>query len=231
MYNDQVRVPLVIRTPMGGRRGYGPTHSQSIEKHFVGVPDTAMMALHHRIDPGIIYDRLLETVDRPTIVVENKLLYGQKVSAQAPVGFVYQNSDERFPTTRLKPHTAADLTIFCYGGMLMEVEKAVESLFDEQEIVAEVICPVQLYPLNADPLIESVRTTGRLLVVEEGSAFAALGAEVIAQVNENAPGILRATRRVGGPLHPIPSCGPLEKALLPGVSHITAAAVELMNHV
>ena len=38
MYNDQVRVPLVVRTPMGGRRGYGPTHSQTLEKHFLGVP-------------------------------------------------------------------------------------------------------------------------------------------------------------------------------------------------
>ncbi len=38
MYNDKVRVPLVIRTPMGGRRGYGPTHSQTLEKHFIGAP-------------------------------------------------------------------------------------------------------------------------------------------------------------------------------------------------
>jgi len=49
-------------------------------------------------------------------------------------------------------------------------------------------------------------------------------------VNENAPGVLRATRRIGSALHPIPSCGPLEKALLPGVSHIIAAAVELHHH-
>jgi 2-oxoisovalerate dehydrogenase E1 component len=231
MYNDQVRMPLVIRTPMGGRRGYGPTHSQSIEKHFVGVPDTMMLALHHRIDPGVIYDRLLETVDRPTIVIENKLLYGQKISPQAPVGFVYQNSDEAYPTTRLKPHGTPDLTIFCYGGMLMEVEKAVEQLFDQHDVIAEVICPVQLYPFNPQPLIESLRTTGKLLIAEEGTGFAAVGSEVIAQVSEKAVGLLKAIRRVAGPPHPIPSCGPLEKALLPGASHITAAALELVNHV
>jgi 2-oxoisovalerate dehydrogenase E1 component len=231
MYNDQVRMPLVIRTPMGGRRGYGPTHSQSIEKHFVGVPDTMMLALHHRIDPGVIYDRLLETVDRPTIVIENKLLYGAKISPQAPIGFVYQNSDEAYPTTRLKPHATPDLTIFCYGGMLMEVEKAVEQLFDEHDVIAEVICPVQLYPFNPQPLIESLRTTGKLLIAEEGTGFAAVGSEVIAQVSEKAAGMLKAIRRVSGPPHPIPSCGPLEKALLPGASHITAAALELFNHV
>ena len=46
MYNDGVRVPMVIRTPMGGRRGYGPTHSQSIEKHFMGVPGLWVVAPH-----------------------------------------------------------------------------------------------------------------------------------------------------------------------------------------
>ena len=52
MYNDQVDLRLVIRTPMGGKRGYGPTHSQSLEKHFLGLPGTRMLALHHRDDPG-----------------------------------------------------------------------------------------------------------------------------------------------------------------------------------
>ncbi|HUB27471.1 MAG TPA: thiamine pyrophosphate-dependent enzyme, partial [Tepidisphaeraceae bacterium] len=61
MYNDQVRIPLVIRTPMGGRRGYGATHSQSSEKHFLGIPDTLMLALHGRYDPAAVYDRLLTT--------------------------------------------------------------------------------------------------------------------------------------------------------------------------
>ena len=51
MFNDKVRIPLVIRTPMGGRRGYASTHSQSLEKHFVGLPDTTVYALHHRMCP------------------------------------------------------------------------------------------------------------------------------------------------------------------------------------
>ncbi len=230
MYDEKVQVPLIIRTPMGGRRGYGPTHSQSLEKYFMGVPGTMMLALHPRFDPGIIYDRLLQSIDRPTIVIENKLLYGQKISADAPTGFTYQNTEDRFPTTRLKPGAAPDLTIFCYGGMLTEAEKAVDVLFDAHDIVCEVICPIQLFPLNVDPLLESLAGTRRLLVVEEGTGFAALGAEVISTVNERAPGLLQAVRRLSGPPHPIPSCGPLEKALLPGTSHIVALARELLGH-
>jgi 2-oxoisovalerate dehydrogenase E1 component len=228
MYNDQVDLRLVVRTPMGGKRGYGPTHSQSLEKHFLGLPGTRVLAIHHRFDPGRLYDALFATIDRPTLVVENKLLYGLKAGAWAPEGFALEESDEVFPTTRIRPEgAAADLTILCYGGMLADVEKALDPLFDEHEIIAEVICPTELYPFNAWPLVESVARTGRLLVAEEGLSFAAFGAEAIARVMELAPGALRGVRRLASPPHPIPSCGPLEKAVLPGSSHVEAAAVEL----
>jgi pyruvate/2-oxoglutarate/acetoin dehydrogenase E1 component len=111
--------------------------------------------------------------------------------------------------------------------MLADVEKALDPLFDEHEIACEVICPTQLYPLDPRPIIDSIARTGRLLVVEEGIAFAAFGAEVVAQIVESAPGALRRLRRVAAPEHPIPACGPLEKALLPGPAHVVAAALEL----
>jgi 2-oxoisovalerate dehydrogenase E1 component len=231
MYNDQVQVPLVVRTPMGGKRGYGPTHSQSIEKHFLGMPGTRMLALSHRFDPGVIYDRLFATIDRPTIVIENKLLYGAIVSPKAPEAFVWEHSDDAFPVLRLRPEGTPDLTILCYGGMVPDVEAAVETLFDEHEIIAQIICPTQLYPLDPRPIVEAVRESGgRLLVAEEGLGFAAFGAEVISELAERAPGVLRRVRRVASPRHPIPSCGPLEKALLPNAARVVAAAVELMTH-
>ncbi len=86
MFNDKVRVPVIIRTPMGGKRGYAATHSQSIEKHFVGLPDTQVLCLHHRYSPAMLYKDLFRTVDKPTLVVENKTLYGQNISAEAPPG-------------------------------------------------------------------------------------------------------------------------------------------------
>jgi 2-oxoisovalerate dehydrogenase E1 component len=227
MYNDQIELKLVVRTPMGGKRGYGPTHSQSLEKHFLGLPDTRMLALHHRYDPGLIYDTLLKTIDRPTIVIENKLLYGLRTGDTAPEGFVLEHTDEPFPTTRIRPEGQADATILCYGGMLADVEKALDPLFDEDELACEVICPTQLYPLDPRPIVESVRRTGRLLIVEEGIGFAAFGAEVVAQLVERAPGALQRLRRLAAPEHPIPSCGPLEKALLPGAEHVIAAVKEL----
>jgi 2-oxoisovalerate dehydrogenase E1 component len=230
MYNEQVRVPLIVRTPMGGKRGYGPTHSQSLEKHFLGIPGTRMLALHARYDPGHVYDALFASIDRPTLVIENKLLYGERLTDTVPTGFVLEHSDERFPTTRLRPEGHPDVTILCYGGMLAAAERAMDQLFERHEIICEVICPLQLYPLNPWPIVESVQRSGRLLVVEEGLGFAAFGAEVIAQIAESAPGVLRQVQRVASPRHPIPTCGLLEKALLPGTPHIVKAVVELIQH-
>lgn len=229
MYNGKVTVPLVIRTPMGGRRGYGPTHSQSIEKHFLGIPDVKVLALNPRVDPGIVYDRLFEGLNSPHLVIENKLLYGQKVTSEAPDGFVWEHSDEEYPTARLRPGAKPNVTILCYGGMLPDAERATDQLFADADIIAEVICPTQLYPLNTFPIIESVRQSGRLLIIEEGVSFAAFGAEVIAQIQEQAPGVLQRVMRVSSPAHPIPTSGPLEKELLPSDKHIIDAAKVLCS--
>jgi len=227
MYNDQVRVPMVVRTPMGGKRGYGPTHSQSIEKHFMGLPGTRMLAIHHRYDPGRVYDQVFESIDRPTIIIENKSLYGNRVADAAPDGWILEHSDEQFPATRIRPFDKPDVTLLCYGGMLLDVEKAVEILFDEHEVICEVICPIQLYPLNLGPVTESIRQTKKLVVVEEGLSFAALGAEVAAEILEREPGVLRAFRRLSSPRLPIPACAPLEKALLPNLAQILATVLEV----
>jgi 2-oxoisovalerate dehydrogenase E1 component len=230
MYDDRVRVPLVVRTPMGGRRGYGPTHSQSLEKHFLGLPGTTMLALHSRCDAGEVYDAVFAGVDRPTIVIENKLLYGSRLSAPVPAGFFWERTDEPFPTSRLTSAGAPDATILCYGGMLPHAEAAAETLFDEDELVCEIVCPLQLYPFDHRPLLESVRRSGRLLVVEEGLSFAGFGAEALASLlAEDSRCLPGGVRRLGASEHPIPAAPALEKAALPDADKIAAAVRELAD--
>jgi 2-oxoisovalerate dehydrogenase E1 component len=227
MYNGQVSIPLIIRTPMGGKRGYGPTHSQCLEKHFFGIPDTRVLALHHRYDPAQIYDRLFATVDCPTLVIENKILYGEFVSAGAPEGFVWEHTDGDFPTSRLRPGATPDVTIVCYGGMLIDVERAVDRLFEEHEIIAEVICPVELYPLHIAPILASVELSHRLVVVEEGQLFSGFGAELLASIHERAPGVLTKAKRIGPPPSPNPAAKPAELQMLPTTESIISAVVEV----
>ena len=230
MYNEQVRMPIVIRTPMGGKRGYGPTHSQCLEKHLLGIPDTRVLALHHRHDPAAIYEELFAAADLPTLVIENKTLYGQRVSAEAPEGFSWWRTDERFPTSYLRAASdSPDLTILCYGGMLSDVESAVDQLFEKHDCIAEVVCPTQLYPFELEPLKDVLGRTGKLLVVEEGQGFSAFGSEVLAQLFESTHDRGLRVKRLAGAAHAIPSSKPAEMSALPGISHVIRAALELVG--
>lgn len=231
MYNDQVSVPVVIRTPMGGRRGYGSTHSQSLEKHFLGLPGTRVLALHQKYDPHAIYERLLSTIDRPTLVIEQKVLYGEYATHETIAGFWCEHSDDDFPTTRIRSNTKPDVTIVCYGACLADVEKALERLFEEHELVGELICPTQLYPLRLEPIVASVRISRRLLLVEEGQLFCGFGAEVLASVHEACQDIPVLARRRGAAPHALPSCKSAELDSLPGVDSIVRDCLEMVGRV
>jgi len=228
MYDGQVSAPMVIRTPMGGRRGYGPTHSQSLEKHFLGIPGIRVLAIHHRYDPCLVYRRLFATLDRPTLVLENKVLYGEPVSVQTAPGFWCEHTAGDFPTTRIRSSAKPDITIACYGGLLAEAEKALDRLFEDREIVAEIICPAEIYPLASGPIAESVRASGRLLVVEEGQLFCGFGAELLASIHETCGGEVRM-RRHGARPHPIPASRPAEAETLPGAESIYRECVDLVT--
>jgi 2-oxoisovalerate dehydrogenase E1 component len=224
MFADRVSMPLVVRTPMGGKRGYGATHSQSLERHVVGVPGTQVLCLHHRYSPADLYRSLFESIDRPTLVVENKVLYGQTATAECRPGFSLDRTAETFPTVRLAPTVPADLTVVAIGGIGVETEQALERLFDADEVLADLFLPTRIYPFSAACLRESLSRTRRLLVVEEGQAFAGLGAEIICQAVDMVGPSGLTTGRVAAAPCPIPAARPLEAACLPGIDAIIAAA-------
>jgi 2-oxoisovalerate dehydrogenase E1 component len=229
MFNGQVSMPLVIRTPMGGKRGYASTHSQSLEKHFLGLPDTHVLCMHHRYSPTLLYASVFDGIDRPTLVIENKILYGTQCSPEPPPGYELLHSADKFPTTRLKPSTAADVTVVAIGGMSMDAEAAAMQLFEDEEIAVDLLLPSQLYPFNMDVVCESLQATGRLVVVEEGQGFVSLGAEIIAQATEILAGKNFAAGRVAAVAVPIPASRPLEELCLPGVDDIIRKVLEVVS--
>jgi 2-oxoisovalerate dehydrogenase E1 component len=225
MYAGQVTVPLILRTPMGGKRGYGPTHSQSLEKHLLGVPGTRVLALHNRYDPALVYSTLLKEIDCPTLVIENKVLYGDSASAEAVAGYQWFHSSHRFPISYMRTDRIADLTILCMGGMLPDVEKAVEQLFWEHDRIADVICPLQLFPFQAEAILPIVQQSGRLLLIEEGHGFCGFTAEVLAELYER-DASLKIRRLYSHPQH-VPASKPLELEVLPKISRILEACLAL----
>jgi len=227
MYNGQVETPMVIRTPVGGRRGYGPTHSQSIEKMFLGIPGLVVVGLSLRHDPGELLRRATVDDPRPVLFVEQKILYAKRLAIEPPTGLVLElhpiERDAFYPTAVWRPtRVAADATVVTYGAMTEIVELALTGVFEEDEIVAEYVVPAQLAPLRIAPILDSVARTGRLLVVEEATLPWGFGAEVIAQVSQASARAPRCAR-VGAHQLPIPNARPAEDRVLPDVERIMQA--------
>lgn len=229
MYNQQVTTPLVIRTPMGGGRGYGPTHSQNIEKHFVGIPGLRVLILHCRTRVDAMY-RTLRDIHAPVLIVENKLLYREKGDAPLPGDHEVLEVGEVFPATVLRPRSRPDVTLVAFGRMSTVAERAAARLRDEEELEIELIFPLQVSPLHLHAVLSSAARTGKLLVVEEGAMGFDLGAEVIASASIAHRGKtpLRCSRLAARPI-PIPSSTVLEQQVLPSIESIMTACLELLD--
>jgi len=229
MYNSQANVPLVVRAAMGGKRGYGATHSQSLEKHFFGTPGLSIVAVNSIFDPELLLERIHSEINHPCLMIENKLLYSLLMHYQAPDGRRWLASNSSFPTLKLPAVGTADLTIVTYGGMVEEVEAAVKDAFLEDEIQAEVLVPTMICPLDLNPILESVKQTKRLLVVEEGQGFSGFGAEVVAMCMERLKGHAIAVARVYAEPHAIPCSREQEQFALPGVAKIRERIASLVQ--
>jgi pyruvate/2-oxoglutarate/acetoin dehydrogenase E1 component len=227
MYNDNVRVPLVVRAPMGGRRGYGPTHSQSLEKMFLGVPGLKVLAPNTLGDPGAL---LLAAIpdDDPVHFVEHKLLYTRpllEAGAGELADFSIEKGGGEFPYFVLRTAYSPGLTIATYGYNFELARQAALELMMEHEIFCDLVVFSQLSPFDLAPLFDSLTRTRKLLTVEEGTLTLGWGAELAARASEAVTGL--RVRRVAARDLPIANSRPLEDAILPSVQDIVNAAVEM----
>lgn len=219
MYNKTVNCPLVLRTPMGGWRGYGPTHSQTLDKLLIGIDNINLVALNALIDPRIIYQSIAEQT-QPTIVIENKLDYGRRILDKTIVNYVFEASSHAFPFVRVLPlRSEPTITIVTYGGMVSFVLEAIEEIFYQTGAKPEIIIPTKIYPLDYLPILSSVEHTGYLFVVEESSVPGGFGNEVIANIVENCDRPFTA-RRIGALPVPIAAAKNLEYQILPSKEKI-----------
>jgi 2-oxoisovalerate dehydrogenase E1 component len=220
---------VVVRTPMGGGRGYGPTHSQTLDRHLVGVPGLRVIALNELVDPGPVYAALLADGGDPAMVVENKDLYGRRLVYALPEGFEAFRSREPLPTVCVRPAGRPTVTLIGYGGMLRHLLAAADDLFMNHDIVAQVVCPTQVFPFCLEPVLLSIEDAPALVVAEEGQGFAGFGAEVLAQIAELSPGAPLRVRRVAAAPIPIPASPVLESLALPSAASVVSAAVALVD--
>ena len=220
MFGGTATVPFVLRCPAGSGTGAAAQHSQSLENWFVHVPGLKVVM------PSTPYDAkglLLAAIrdDNPVIFVEQKLLY----KTRGPV----PEEDYTVPLGKADIKRAGrDLTIVATGVMVARALEAAEQLAREG-IEVEVVDPRTLKPLDAEPIIQSVSKTGRVLIVHEAARTGGYGGELAAIIAESeafdyldAPIV-----RLAGRDMPIPYNRTLEYHTVPQVENIVEAARQL----
>ena len=228
MFNKKVNCPVVIRTPMGARRGYGPTHSQTLDKFLVGIDNVKTVALNTFINPAIIYEAVYEE-RHPVLVIENKTDYGKKMLQHPAKNFVYERNHDVFPVVRIRPAVSSPtLSIVAYGGMADIVAAAMEDIFMQTDFIPELIVPSLISHLPIDLVAAAAGKTGRLLVIEEGTAFAGIGSELIAAVAEITGTAIKVKRIAAYPV-PIPSVKSLENMVVPEKKRIISEIKETFS--
>jgi len=216
MFGGKAKIPMVLRMPQGAGLGAAAQHSQSLEAWFMHVPGlkVAMPATPHDAK-GLLITAIRD--DNPVVFLEHKMLYA--TSGEVP--------DEPYTIDIGKARVCREgenLTIVATSQMVLTALDAAEKLAAEG-ISCEVIDPRTLSPLDVGTIIASVKKTHALLVVHEAVRFAGAGAEIAAQVAEDAFDYLDAPIvRVGAPSTPVPFSPPLEKAFIPSVERIMDAA-------
>ena len=223
MFGGKASVPMVLRLPAGSGTGAAAQHSQSLEAWLVNVPGLKVVM------PSTPYDAkglLLAAIadDNPVMFVENKLLYKQKGPVPegayvVPLGL----ADVK--------RTGRDVTIVGTGILVSRALEAAAELA-EQGIEAEVVDPRTLKPYDAEPIITSVKKTGRLIVAHEAPLVGGYGGELVAAIAQSdAFAYLDAPIvRLGGADVPPPYNRNLERAMVPQTPDIVAAVQGIVNY-
>jgi pyruvate dehydrogenase E1 component beta subunit len=219
MFNGQARVPMVVRMPGGGGHQLGPTHSHSFEAMFLQIPGLLVASPSTPADgKGLLKAAIRD--DNPVIFIEHESLYG--VRGEVP------DADDHVVNfgEAVVRREGADVTIVGILRMAHTAEQAATTLAHEHGIEAEVIDPRTLRPLDLDTILDSVRKTNRLVVVEEGWPHGGVGANIAALVAEQAFDHLDApVQRVTGADVPMPYSKRLEQSAIPHAEHVVSAAL------
>jgi len=202
MFNGQARVPVVIRQPIGIQKGCAAQHSQSTEAWWVHVPGLVVVAPATPADNHGLLKAAIRS-DDPVIYLEHKELWPTRGEVDESRGPLRLGQAERLTDGN-------DVTIVTWSKM-RHVCFASQKILNEKGMSAEVIDLRTLWPWDRDMVLQSVRRTGRLLVVHEAVRVGGFGAEIAAEVGEALWRELKGpVRRLGGPRSPVPYAEPLE---------------------
>ena len=217
MSGGQQPCPIVFRGPNGAAARVAAQHSQDFASWYAHCPGLKVVAPWSAADAkGLLKAAIRDP--NPVVVLENEILYGQTFDVPEDPDFIV-------PLGKAKIERVGEsVTIVAYSRMVGVALDAAAKL-EAEGISAEVINLRSLRPLDVDSIVASVKKTNRIVTVEEGWAYAGIGAEIAATIMENAFDWLDApVVRVAGLDVPMPYAANLERLALPGADSVADAA-------
>jgi len=217
--NGAHRVPIVVRLIVGRGWGQGPAHSQSLEALFAHIPGLKVVMPSSAQDAkGMLLASIMD--DSPVIFIEHRWVHYAK--GHVPPGMHLEPLDG--------PHRLSDgdaVTVVSNSYLTLETIRAVDELAKEGIAVDHFDLRV-IRPLNVDPIVDSVRRTGRLVTIDTGFTTYGIGAEIVSRVMERCCLQMKAPpRRLGLPEHPTPSSRSLAATYYPRSPDIAVAIAEV----
>jgi pyruvate/2-oxoglutarate/acetoin dehydrogenase E1 component len=219
-YRQGLPVNITVRLPSGGGFSGGPFHSQNPEAWFMHAPGIKVVAPSTAQDAkGLLIAAIRDR--NPVVFLEHKHLY-RRVKGDVAEGR-YET-----PFRARIARDGTDLTVVAYGAM---VHTALEATEDLDGASVEVLDLRSLVPLDEEAILDSVRRTSKVLIVDEANETCAAGAQVAALIADRGFEDLDGpVRRVATPDVPIPFSPPLEQAVLPSVDRVKEAARDLLEY-
>lgn len=220
MSGGQFNVPIVFRGPSGSAGTLGAQHSQVFESWYANVPGLKVVSPSNPYDAKGLLKSAIRDND-PVIFMESEQMYGDK--GEVPEG------EYLIPigVADVK-RTGTDVTLVSYNKMMKVAMASAEALAQEG-ISAEVIDLRTIRPLDSATIINSVKKTNRLVVIDESWPFASVSSEIAFRVQKDAFDYLDApVLRVNGADVPMPYALNLVQAYLPSVEKVVKAVKEVM---
>jgi pyruvate/2-oxoglutarate/acetoin dehydrogenase E1 component len=232
MYGTPVPMRLIVRCPTGGGRGYGATHSQSLQKHFVGIPHLSLFEVNRFRDSREVLAELVAT-GRPGVLFEDKVLYTTRMFADGVVDDLRGYDligDSGTARVFLDDPDEFDCVLIAPGGVADRALQAARNLLLENEINCLVLVPSKLYPIDLGPLLPTLRRTRLVCVAEESTAGGTWGAELALRLHTELWGRLdRPVRVVCSRDAIVPTAAHLEQDMLVGAAGIATAVREMVT--
>lgn len=210
---------LVVRDPMGGYRGYGATHSQSLEKLFVGLPNIAVISPSVLHEPG---DLLIKSMNLGVpVIFANKLDYTRKLfkAEKIAANFEVKYHGCEFPIAEVSfPDEEAEVTIISYGGLINPLLTMMYDLYMEEEVTTRLLDLSSLTPMDFDLIAQLTKDSMNILTVEEGHIPFGIGDGIISNLAQR--GTKAKFKSIGAKQHIIGTSKEAEALALPQIDEI-----------